>query len=147
MWFFKCSFCLITHWDKKILSHCYTVSHQLLLCQMMSVLKLRTNVKYINSSNEVPLAFTLLWSISVCVKVFPKFLLKKEIRVDMKIKFSCRSQTVSYLPLDLCHLVPSEDFIHFSLVYRWVWRVPNPAFSSCHVHGKSSWELQLWKFF
>lgn len=73
----------------------------------------------------------------------------RKIRVDMKINFSCRSQTVSYLPPDLwkCHLVPSEDFIHFPLVYRWVWRVPNPAFSSCHVHGKSSWELQLWKSF
>lgn len=52
------------------------------------------------SSNEVPIAFTLLWSISVCVKVFPKFLQKKkkEIRVDMKINFSCHSHTVSYLP-------------------------------------------------
>lgn len=62
---------------------------------------LKTNVKYINSSNEVPLAFTLLWSISVCVKVFPKFLLKKEIRVGVKINFICHSQTVSYLPPDL----------------------------------------------
>lgn len=68
---------------------------------MMSVLKLKTNVKYVNSSNEVPLAFAMLWSISVCVKVFAKFLLKKAIRVDMKINFSCRSQTVSYLPPDL----------------------------------------------
>lgn len=32
------------------------------------------------SSNEVPIAFTLLWSISVCVKVFPKFLQKKKKR-------------------------------------------------------------------
>lgn len=64
-------------------------------------LKTQNKCKYDNSSNEVPLAFAMLWSISVCVKVFAKFLLKKEIRVDMKINFSCRSQTVSYLPPDL----------------------------------------------
>lgn len=96
--FFKCSFCFITHWEKKILSHCYTVSHQLLLCQMMSVLKLKTNVKYVNSSNEVPIAFILLCSISVCVKVFPKFLQKKKIWVNVEINFSFHSQTGSYLP-------------------------------------------------
>lgn len=41
--------------------------------------KTENKCKIVNSSNEVPIAFTLLWSISVCVKVFPKILQKTKI--------------------------------------------------------------------
>lgn len=44
-----------------------------------------------NSSNEVPIAFVLLWSISACVKWFFLKLLQKEILLDVEVIFSCQS--------------------------------------------------------